>query len=134
MNTYDNGLAVRVAPPAAAPIGLSDSRPLVQSLMLPHGVTSGHWYTAGLNSHGLPVGRGETRVDAFVGDTGHWWLNTDPGLETTCRGCGWGGDFVGTFAARCPKPASAQDIASALLADFPRPAPSVPRPLYGVAL
>jgi len=134
VNTHGSEPAVRLTLPQARATAvieaLADPRPLVQSLMLPHGVTEGHWYTAGLNSHGRLVGQGETRVDVYVASDGHWWLNTDPGLGTTCRGCGGDGDFVGTFAARCPRAATAQDIACALLADYPRPAPVAPRALY----
>lgn len=122
--TETTGSAFTLPIPATAP---HPTAPLVQSLMLPAGVTSGHWYTAGLNSLGRPVGLGETRVDLFVTGEGHWGLNTDPcgpNYEAGCRGCG------DVESSRCPKRPTAQDIASALLASWPRSKPHSPRGFY----
>lgn len=125
MTIYDNSTGTW--PPVAPGVPLT--APHIQSLMLPAGVACGHWYTANLNSHGWPVARGETRVDLFVTGDGHWGLNTDPCVDYSpvCRGCRRAGDDAD---GRCPKPPTAQDIASALLADFPRPKPVAPRALY----
>jgi hypothetical protein len=120
MSIYRNGPEAQLAPPDHAP---GVSQPLIRPIPF---TTSGlRAYCAGEWEPG--------RTDAVtVTETGYWFhtaakLAEDApiGSWRTCRGCGTvaTGSLLDPQLGRCAHPASAQDIASALLASQ-RPAPA----------
>jgi len=107
---YSNGPAVRLeAAPQAVPVTAPRIRPL------PIPAALGRAYTADLDAHGRRVGaESDAAVWLRVTPTGHWRV---VGLaeEVACRGCGDEWLACQLETVRCPRPATAQDIASALL-------------------
>ena len=131
MNTHGSEPAVRLTPPgerATAVIeALADTTPLIRPLACA---------TPGLRSFSV---EGDAYRSITVTEMGHWFhvgdklaMPDDAPVGWACRGCGVvaTASLLAPSLGRCPKPASAQDIASALLADYPRPAPVAPRALY----
>lgn len=116
-----------IAPPPEEAIGVSPTTsPLIRPMSFP--IAQGRLWTARLDSEGKPWQVGELRVCVSVTPYGHWYRTDDPAVSGPmfgpgyeCRGCGM---TVASFP--CPNPASAQDVATALLADFPRPRPTYP--------
>lgn len=91
----------------------------------------GAYYTASLTRSGRIADTVEDSVMVHVTPRGHWYRSDDlrSAVEThhACRGCGRSACFDFTIdMVRCPKPPTAQDIASALLASWPRPKPAYP--------
>ena len=124
--------------PAEAIIGaVADPRPLIRPLPV-DGDVAGRVFTTGRDAAGR-FARPVFQLRLTVTGRGHWYRSDDePDAlhnDTVCRGCGHHGHFDYILDYKpCPRPATAQDIASALLADYPRPAPVAPRALYaGVA-
>jgi hypothetical protein len=115
---------VRLTPPgerATAVIeALANPTPLVRSIPSPDPSWTGVVYAA---TYGAP---NPTGMVLWVSERGHSYMNGD----ARCRSCDAAAWREHTHGTRCPKPPSAQDIVSALLVGFPRPAPSVPRALY----
>lgn len=106
MSIYSNGAPVRLAIADGMP---PLTRPLVQPLPC----------TGGVRGYALG-GWAPRRHGVVVAISGHWYHSEDkqPGGRWTCRGCratGGLGDVIDPKLARCPKPPSAQDVASALL-------------------
>jgi len=134
LNTYDNRPPVRLAPPDDAFI--PSPQPLIRPLAFP--IQEGMLWTAGLTPDGQPIADEFEAEWLRVTPYGHWFTSGDQSdPEATvwrfihCRGCGAVAEF--TFELdeqRCTHRATMQVIASALLANFPRPRPVAPRALY----
>lgn len=125
------------APPPDAAIGAPPTTsPLVRPLAFP--IQEGMLWSAGLTAEGQPIADEFEAEWLRVTSRGHWFMSedqSDPEATvwrfTRCRGCGAVGEFAFELdEQRCPHPATAQSIASALLASMPRPAPATPRRYY----
>lgn len=127
MSIYSNGLPGQLEFPDA----VRSSRPLIRPVPNAAAGTDrsrpvgGRVFTAGLNAQGVPD-HAHRQVRLTVTERGHWYRSDDPaddpmfGPGPMCRGC-YG---VNSFGAPCPRPASHQDVATALLGQSrPGPAP-----------
>lgn len=105
---YSNGSTGLVGFPDAVPL----TRPLIRPVEIPLAV--GRAYTAYLDAHGRRAASTEDAVWVRVSPRGHWRLG-GPGSVRECLGCGarWLVCLLEDVA--CPKGASAQDVATALL-------------------
>lgn len=122
------------APPVDVdpPIGgssLDPNAPHVRPLSMP--IEQGRLWTADLDSYGRPTAYESERVWLHVMPGGHWYGSHDRMVKgyVPCRGCRLPGIAV-MARTRCSHPATAQDIATALLASLQRPAPATPRRYY----
>lgn len=125
------------APPDERLLGAYDPTPLIRPLEYPSSL--GRLWTAMLDENGRPAADEFQAEWLLVTPRGHWYMSKDCAAEPAyvssalCRaeGCGTAAEFIPELDARpCTHPATAQDIASALLASLSRPAPVAPRALY----
>jgi len=130
------------APPVAAdpPLAgswIDSSAPRIRPLAFP--IELGRLWTAGLDEDGRPTTEELDMAWLRVTPLGHWYGSGDEQVKAfdsefrICRGCESGCCFGEDGAyddAPCTHPATAQDIATALLASVPRPAPATPRRYY----
>lgn len=117
------------APPEPL-LGVDPSAPLVRPLPFP--VREGTLWTAMLDENGQPVADEFQAVWLRVSARGHSWMSSQSSSGTlgiVCRGCQLP-VFDGMDSVRCSHPAAHQDVATALLASWPRPKPVAPRALY----
>lgn len=122
MSIHDNAPRVQLALPEQAP---DLTRPLIRPFAC---------VKPGLRGYSRGEWDSDSNTDAVtIAESGHWFvvadklrLADDAQIGWMCRGCGVvaTGSLLAPDLGRCPKPATAQDIASALFASVPRPAPA----------